>query len=74
MPCAPRMSACKRTCLHRQRVQEYTAARLAAEEAREAVTRGWATEMAEHQPIITFKDWLIQTAKGDERADEETAA
>lgn len=73
MPCAPRMSRCKRTCLHRQLVQEYQAARIAAEMAREDVTRGHRTETEEYGPILDFKTWLIQTAKGDERATETAA-
>jgi hypothetical protein len=77
MPCAPRMSGCKRTCLHRLRVQEYTAARLNDESRREAATRGWATETREYGPILDFKTWLKQTARRDAEHTEpaeETAA
>lgn len=56
------MSGCKRTCLHRQRVEDYQAARIAAEMAREDATRGWATETREYGPILDFKTWLKQTA------------
>jgi hypothetical protein len=51
-----------RGCRHCTDVDVYRAARLAAELAREEATRGWATELAQYPPIITFRDWLIQSA------------
>lgn len=51
-----------RRCLHCVSVDAYRAARIAAELAREEATGGWATEIAEYGPIVTFKDWLIMGA------------
>jgi hypothetical protein len=50
-----------RGCQHCVSVDAYRAARVAAELAREETTRGWATELSEYPPIVTFRDWLIQT-------------
>ncbi len=58
MPCKKRMVGCKRTCLHRNDVREYSAAREAAEVQREAETGGYAAEIEQYRPIITFKSWL----------------
>lgn len=44
---------------HERCVDEYRAARHAAELAREYATIGYRTEMAAYGPIITFKQWLI---------------
>lgn len=52
------MADCKRTCLHRTFVYEYRVARHAQELQREEATLGYATEMKNHNPIITFQDWL----------------
>lgn len=52
----------RRGCRHCTSVDDYRAARLAAELAREEETRGWATELAEYGPIVTFKSWLIMGA------------
>lgn len=56
--CKPRMSGCKATCGHRQIVENYRAARHAAELQREQSCYGYATEEALHGPIVTFKTWL----------------
>lgn len=37
---------------------EYRVARHAQELQREEATLGYATEMKNHNPIITFQDWL----------------
>lgn len=77
MPCAKQMTGCHRLCQHRVMVDAYRAARTAAEETREAATRGWATETREYGPILDFKTWLKQTARRDtEQAEpaEEAAA
>lgn len=63
MPCAPGMSKCKRGCLHRLKVDEYRAARAAAEAVREAETGEYAAEVADYPPLITFRDWLIATRR-----------
>lgn len=62
MPCPPQMLGCRRGCRHRAMVEEYRLARHAAECAREDATRGYATELSEYQPIITFKLWLTAVA------------
>ena len=64
MPCAPRMTTCKRDCRHRLMVSEYRAARAAQEADREAATSMYPTELAEHPPLLTFRDWLEQTSSG----------
>ena len=51
-----------RHCRHCRSVEAYRAARIAAELRRDEATRGWATELAEYPPIITFKEWLRQSA------------
>lgn len=58
MPCTKGMTECRRNCLHRHTVNEYRVAREAAEQAREAETRGYRTETAEYGPILTFREWL----------------
>jgi len=58
------MRACKSSCLHRRLVLDYRAARHAAELQREQATGGYAAELAEHAPIITFQQYLIDT-KGE---------
>lgn len=72
MPCAPRMSGCKRTCLHRQSVQEYHAARIAEDLRREDATRGHDTEKREYGKILDYKTWLKQTARRDTERPEPT--
>jgi hypothetical protein len=52
------MSGCRATCGHRQIVEQYRAARHAAELQREQACHGYATEEALHGPIVTFKTWL----------------
>lgn len=64
MPCSPGMTRCRKGCRHWAFVNDYRVAREAAELQRDAATRGHATEIAEHPPIITFKDWL-QDHAGD---------
>lgn len=51
-----------RSCQHCVSVDAYRAARIAAELAREEAAGGWATEIADYGPIITFKRWLIMGA------------
>lgn len=53
------MTGCRLSCLHKQMVMEYRAAREAAELAREAECVGYATETAAYGPIVTFKSWLL---------------
>lgn len=60
MPCTPRMSNCRLSCRHRTMVLEYRAARAAAEAERESATSMYPTELAEHPPLLTFRDWLVQ--------------
>lgn len=60
MPCSKRMAACPMSCLHKQRIEEYRAARQAAEEMREYETIGYQTEMAEYGPIISLREWLVK--------------
>lgn len=62
MPCAPYMAGCRTSCLHRQLVHEYRAARAAAEAAQEAATLGYAAEARDYGPIVTFKAWLEDRA------------
>lgn len=68
MPCQTNMTGCRRGCLHRAFVRDYHAAREAAELRRESATGGYPTETAEHGPILTFRDWLIQHAGRQEAA------
>lgn len=63
MPCVQGMNACRPTCQHRLKVLDYRAARHAAELAREASTLGYRTELAAAAPIITFRQYLEQTAR-----------
>lgn len=64
-------------CGHCKRVRalrdEYRMAREAAELARESVTAGYATEQADYGPLITFRDWLVQT-QGASASDWEMAS
>ncbi len=62
MPCTKGTTGCHRLCAHRTLVDDYRVARMNAEQARDDVTHGWATELREHPPIVTFKDWLKQMA------------
>ena len=64
MPCSARMIGCKRSCLHRQMVQEYRLERHRQELVREAETNGHAAELALYPPIVTFKDWLKSMRRG----------
>lgn len=72
MPCSPRMTKCKRTCLHRALVSSYHDERHRQVIERENATGGYDTEIAEYGPIVTFKRWLIQHA-GMNGRQEETA-
>jgi len=62
-------------CAHCKRVrglsQEYRVAREAAELARESVAAGYASEEADYGSLITFKDWLEQTAGQAAYSDDE---
>ncbi|MBD3784043.1 MAG: hypothetical protein IE926_14030 [Micrococcales bacterium] len=49
-------------------VQDYRLARHAAELARETATGGYAAEVADYGPIVTFKAWLQQLAAPSEAA------
>lgn len=62
MSCQKGMTGCARSCLHRQLVTEYRAAREAAELARESATGSYPSESAAYGPLLTFKAWLIATA------------
>lgn len=67
-------------CAHCARVRsaarEFRLARADAEAQREQATYGYATEMAEFGPLVTYRDWLQQTVgatasgSGFEREDE----
>lgn len=63
MSCAPGLASCRASCLHRRQVDEYRAARHAAELAAEAATSNYPAELAAHiesaRPV-TFKSWLTQ--------------
>ncbi len=61
VPCKPRMAGCAASCLHRQLVDEYRAARAADELAQEAATAMYAAERALYRPLVTFKSWLVAT-------------
>lgn len=50
-----------RHCRHCRNVDAYRAARIAAELARENTCSDYPTELAEYGPVITFKEWLVQT-------------
>jgi hypothetical protein len=43
-------------------VSSYRAAREAEEQAREEATKGYRTEVLIYGPLITFRDWLTQSA------------
>jgi hypothetical protein len=63
MPCSPRMTQCKRSCLHRKFVSEYQTARSAAEEDRDVAVGAYGSdsqEWDEYGQIINFQDWLIK--------------
>lgn len=62
MPCSPGMTACHRRCLHRLKVLDYRIERERQVVDREAETGGYATEVAGFGDIITFKQYLIDTA------------
>lgn len=64
----------RRGCRHCVSVDAYRAARIAAELAREEATGGWATEIAEYGPIVTYKDWLVMSAGQPQAYDYEEAA
>lgn len=57
MPCSHRHRSCSPA--HQQCVDNYRAARHAAELAREFATCNYRAELAEYGRIITFKEWLI---------------
>lgn len=66
MPCSPGMAACHRLCGHRSKVRDYRAERSRQLEVAERVTANYATEYAEYveaHPIVTFKQWLLQTRR-----------
>lgn len=69
MPCSKGMGRCRRSCRHRLFVNEYRAARLAGEMARDEAVGAYGYDSEEWQafepPPITFKDWLTQM-RGDE--------
>ena len=79
MPCAKRMavavdgevgSGCKRDCLHRALVNDYRINRHHEEQAAEAASIGYATELAEYvaaHPLTTFKQWLVGHRRPTER-------
>ena len=56
------MAGCGWSCGHYRMVMAYRDARHAAELKREAATAGYRTETADYGRIITFRDWLIDTA------------
>jgi hypothetical protein len=56
------MRGCVATCAHRRFVRDYQAERWRQEIERDAATGGYATELSEHPPIITFKKWLTDHA------------
>lgn len=60
------MRRCAASCAHRRFVREYQAERHRQEIDRETATGGYATEMAEHPPLVTFKKWLIANAMSDD--------
>ena len=63
MPCKPRMTACKASCLHYLFVRDYQQER--ERQYTEAVERsgGYDTEMAEElSSLINFKKWLTGKA------------
>lgn len=53
---------CKRDCLHRAMVRDYTAAREAAELRREQATAGYPAETEQFGPILNFRAWLTWLA------------
>lgn len=59
MPCKKGMQGCHALCRHRRLVDEYRAERDRQEVVRETATGGYATELAEYPPIVTFQQWLI---------------
>lgn len=70
MPCTPRMRACRGSCLHRQVVEDYRAARQAWWEAAEAATALYPAELEEYcrqHPAPNFRDWLIGQSARTER-------
>lgn len=54
------MAGCRALCLHRQLVEHYRIERERQLQARELATGGYATELDEHGPVVTFRDWLEQ--------------
>lgn len=60
--CAPRLAGCSASCLHRQLVEGYWAARECDERDLERETALYPAEVAEYRaerPLVTFKAWLI---------------
>jgi hypothetical protein len=66
MPCRKGMTGCARSCLHRKFVAEYSSARTAGEEARDAAVGTFGPGTTEWEsyvpPPILFRDWLISMA------------
>ena len=66
MPCSPGMTKCSLTCRHKAFVSEYSGARLAGVEARDAAVGTYgpgSPEFDQYQPPpIIFKTWLQQMA------------
>lgn len=60
------MRRCVASCAHRRKVQEYRVERVRQEMVADSVSGGHETEYLEylerHGPLITFKQWLIDTA------------
>jgi hypothetical protein len=54
------MAGCSASCLHRQLVEHYRIERERQLVERELVTGGYATELDEHGPVVSFRDWLVQ--------------
>ena len=70
MPCSKGMKNCYLMCGHRLFVQDYRAERLRQEEAMIESTGGYPEEAADFlrdNPMLTFKDYLIQTKRGEKR-------
>jgi hypothetical protein len=63
------MAGCAVSCLHRQLVMDYRAERHRQERVAERASKGYRSELAEHlehQPMVTFRDWLMGTTVPEE--------
>lgn len=71
MSCSKGMrGGCYALCGHRAKVQDYRDERMRQYEDLIESTGGYETEIEERlrdQPLITFKDYLIQTKRGEKR-------